>query len=51
MLTFVDLADGEVVEVNHADPLVGGLERHGLPTVPVNVTLTGYDRSSKRELN
>ena len=28
-----------------------GLERHGLPTVPVNVTLTGYDRSSKRELN
>ena len=29
----------------------GGLERHGLPTVPVNVTLTGYDRSSKRELN
>jgi hypothetical protein len=28
-----------------------GLERHGLPTVPVNVTMTGYDRSSKRELN
>ncbi len=28
-----------------------GLERHGLPTVPVNVTLTGYDRSTKRELN
>ncbi len=28
-----------------------GLERHGLPTVPVNVTLTGYDRASKRELN
>jgi len=28
-----------------------GLERHGLPTVPVNVTLTSYDRSSKRELN
>jgi hypothetical protein len=28
-----------------------GLERHGLPTVPINVTLTGYDRSSKRELN
>lgn len=28
-----------------------GLEHHGLPTVPVNVTLTGYDRSSKRELN
>ena len=28
-----------------------GLERHGLPIVPVNVTMTGYDRSSKRELN
>jgi hypothetical protein len=28
-----------------------GLARHGLPTVPVNVTLTAYDRSSKRELN
>ena len=28
-----------------------GLERHGLPTVPVNVTLTSYDHSSKRELN
>ena len=28
-----------------------GLERHGLPTVPVNVTLTSYDRSTKRELN
>ena len=28
-----------------------GLERHGLATVPVNVTLTGYDRSSKRELH
>jgi hypothetical protein len=28
-----------------------GLECHGLPAVPVNVTLTGYDRSSKRELN
>ena len=28
-----------------------GLERHGLPTVPVNVTMTAYDRSSKRELN
>ena len=31
--------------------VISGLERHGLPTVPVNVTLTGYDRSSKRELN
>ncbi|HZG49497.1 MAG TPA: hypothetical protein VEY90_08255 [Thermoleophilaceae bacterium] len=28
-----------------------GLERHGLPPVPVNVTLTSYDNSSKRELN
>jgi hypothetical protein len=26
------------------------LEVHGLPTFPVNVTLTGYDRSTKREL-
>ena len=31
--------------------VISGLERHGLPTVPVNVTVTGYDRSSKRELN
>ena len=31
--------------------VISGLERHGLPAVPVNVTLTGYDRSSKRELN
>lgn len=31
--------------------IVGGLEHHGLPAVPVNVTLTGYDRSQKRELN
>ena len=31
--------------------VISGLERHGLPTVPVNVTLTGYDRSTKRELN
>lgn len=31
--------------------IISGLERHGLPTVPVNVTLTGYDRSGKRELN
>jgi hypothetical protein len=30
--------------------VISGLERHGLPTVAVNVTLTGYDRSSKREL-
>jgi hypothetical protein len=26
------------------------LEVHGLPTFPVNVTLTGYDRSNTREL-
>ncbi|HEV2058268.1 MAG TPA: hypothetical protein VGR11_02860 [Solirubrobacteraceae bacterium] len=31
--------------------IISGLERHGLPAVPVNVTLTGYDRSRKRELN
>ncbi|MBA3261279.1 MAG: hypothetical protein H0T69_02150 [Thermoleophilaceae bacterium] len=31
--------------------VISGLERHGLPTVLVNVTLTGYDHSSKRELN
>jgi len=27
------------------------LERHGLPAVPVNVNLTGYDRRQKRELD
>ena len=26
------------------------LERHGLPTMPVNVTLTGYDGRNRREL-
>jgi len=31
--------------------IIGGLEHHGLPAVPVNVTLSGYDRSHKRELN
>jgi len=31
--------------------IIGGLERHGLPAVPVNLTLTGYNRSHKRELN
>ncbi|MGI8730954.1 MAG: hypothetical protein ACR2LK_13400, partial [Solirubrobacteraceae bacterium] len=31
--------------------IVGGLEHHGLPAVPVNLTLSGYDRSRKRELN
>jgi hypothetical protein len=31
--------------------IISGLERHGLPVVPVNVTLTGYERSRKRELN
>lgn len=36
-------------DVQHG--IIGGLESHGLPTVPVNVTLTGYDRSRKRELN
>jgi hypothetical protein len=27
------------------------LERHDLPTLPVNVTLTGYDRQTRRELS
>jgi len=27
------------------------LQRHGLPPVPVNVNLTGYDRRQRRELN
>lgn len=27
------------------------LERHGLPSVPVNVTLTGFDRKQRRELS
>jgi hypothetical protein len=27
------------------------LERHELPTLPVNVTLTGYDRKTRRELS
>jgi len=27
------------------------LERHGLPAVPVNVNLTGYDRRQRRELD
>ncbi|MGI8593557.1 MAG: hypothetical protein ACR2ML_04185 [Solirubrobacteraceae bacterium] len=27
------------------------LQRHGLPAVPVNVNLTGYDRRQRRELN
>jgi len=31
--------------------IISGLERHGLPAVPVNLTLTGYNRSHKRELN
>lgn len=26
------------------------LDQHGLPTVPVNVTLTGFDRTQRREL-
>jgi hypothetical protein len=27
------------------------LERHDLPTLPVNVTLTGYDQTTRRELS
>ena len=29
----------------------GALEEHGLPVVPVNVTLSGYQRKTRRELN
>ena len=42
-----DLADtlrGTQQRVTHA------LEQHHLPTLPVNVTLTGYDRRHRREL-
>jgi hypothetical protein len=31
--------------------VVHALEQHKLPVLPVNVTLTGYDRRHKRELN
>ena len=30
--------------------VAASFEEHGLPSLPVNVTLTGYDRSTKREL-
>jgi hypothetical protein len=29
----------------------GALREHGLPSMPVNVTLTGYDRNTTRELS
>jgi hypothetical protein len=29
----------------------GALREHGLPSLPVNVTLTGYDRNTTRELS
>jgi hypothetical protein len=31
--------------------VTAALAQHGLPTLPVNVTLTGYDRRHRRELN
>lgn len=31
--------------------VVAALERHGLPPVPVNLTLTGFERRTRRELN
>jgi hypothetical protein len=31
--------------------VASALDQHQLPTVPVNVTLTGYDRRQRRELN
>lgn len=36
----------------HAAPRVThALEQHELPILPVNVTLAGYDRRHRRELN
>ena len=31
--------------------IVEALERHGLPVVPIHLTLTGYERRTHRELN
>jgi hypothetical protein len=31
--------------------VVEALDRHGVPSMPVTVTLTGYDRQRRRELN
>ena len=31
--------------------VLADLDRHQLPDLPVNVTLTGYDRTTKRELS
>jgi len=31
--------------------IVEALERHGLPLVPINLTLTGFERRTRRELN
>jgi hypothetical protein len=31
--------------------VIAALEEHGLPSLPVNVTLTGYDRQTTRELS
>jgi hypothetical protein len=32
------------------DRVIGALAEHGLPSMPVNVTLSGYDRRERREL-
>ena len=31
--------------------IVAALERHGLPAMPIHLTLTGYDRRTRRELH
>ena len=31
--------------------VAASFEEHGLPSLPVNVTLTGYDRQTTRELS
>jgi hypothetical protein len=36
-------------EVQHR--VAASLQEHGLPALPVNVTLTGYDRQTTRELS
>jgi hypothetical protein len=32
------------------DRVIGALAEHGLPSMPVNVTLSSYDRRERREL-
>jgi hypothetical protein len=43
-------AVGETLRDVHARTR-NALSEHGLPTMPVNVTLTGYDRNTTRELS